>query len=119
MGHTVDRLALALCLLFSAPAAADPKGDAILPPTIARAKALLLRSLLSPEIVEFQNLSAKITKNPRGEFASVVCGQVNTYGNGGFVGFQRFVYVAKPEQVIVISDQSSAENKDLVRFLCG
>ncbi len=115
----MNRLALALCLLFSAPAAADPKGDAVLPPTIARAKALLLRSLLSPEIVEFQNLSAKITKNPGGELASVVCGQVNTYGNGGFVGFQRFVYVAKPEQVIVISDQSPAESKDLVRFLCG
>jgi hypothetical protein len=115
----VGRLTLILFILFGTPAAADPKGDAILPPTVARAKALLLRSLPSPEIVEFQNLSAKITKNPRGGFASVVCGQVNTYGNGGFVGFQPFVYLAKPEQVIVISNQSSAENKELVRVLCG
>ena len=104
--------------MFSATAAADPKGDALVPPTIARAKAILLRDMPSPEVVEFQNLSAKITRNQRGDFVSVVCGQVNTYGNGGFAGLQPFVYVAKPEQVIILSERSTSESKDLVKLLC-
>ena len=104
--------------MFSADAAADPKGDALVPPTIARAKAILLRDMTSPEVVEFQNLSAKITKDQRGDFVSVVCGQVNTYGNGGFAGLQSFVYVARPEQVIVISEQSASESKEVVKLLC-
>ena len=117
--YAVVRLVFVLCIMFSATAAADPKGDALVPPTIARAKAILLRDMTSPEIVEFQNLSAKITKNQRGDFVSVVCGQVNTYGNGGFAGLQPFVYVARPEQVIVISEQSAAETKELVKLLCN
>lgn len=112
------RLVLVLCVMFSAAAAADPKGDALVPPTIARAKAMLLRSMTSPEIVEFQSLSAKITKNQHGDFVSVVCGQVNTYGNGGFAGLQPFVYVARPEQVIVVSEQSTSATKELVKLLC-
>ena len=113
------RLAIALCIMFSAPAAADPKSDALVPPTIARAKAMLLRTMPSPDVVEFQNLSAKITKNQRGDFVSVVCGQVNTYGNGGFAGLQPFVYVARPEQMIVISERSPAETKELAKLLCN
>jgi hypothetical protein len=115
----VIRLVFVLCIMFGGPAAADPKGDALVPPTVARAKAMLLRDIPSPEVVEFQNVSTKIAKNQRGNLVSVVCGQINTYGNGGFAGPQPFVYVARPEQVIVISEKSPAENKELVKLLCN
>ena len=34
-------------------------------------------------------------------------------------GPQPFVYVARPEQVIVISEKSPAENKELLKLLCN
>jgi hypothetical protein len=118
-GFAVFRFAVLICIALLVPAMADPKSDALLAPTIVRAKAALLRTLPTPEVVEFRNVVAKITKNRRGDYVNVVCGEVNTYGNRGFVGFEPFAYVAEPAQLIMVLEQSPSETKDLMHFLCN
>ena len=102
-----------------APAAAAEKTDAVVAPPIAKAKAAILRGLVAPEVTEFRDVASKVARSPEGRLVTVVCGQVNTYGNGGFAGFQRFAFVVDPAQLIVITADTPPLHRDLVNALCG
>ena len=102
-----------------APASAAEKTDAIVAPPIAKAKAAVLRGLPAPEVTEFRDVASKVARTPEGRLLTVVCGLVNTYGNGGFVGFQRFVFVVDPVQLIVVSADTPPLHKDMATQLCG
>jgi hypothetical protein len=102
-----------------APGSAAEKADAIVAPPIAKAKAAVLRGLPAPEITEFRNVLSKVARTREGRLVTVVCGLVNTYGNGGFVGFQSFVFVVDPVQLIVVSADTPPEHKDMTTLLCG
>lgn len=110
---------IAWWLAAAAPAAAAEKADAVVAPPIAKAKAAILRGLAAPEITEFQNLSSKVARTSEGRLVTVVCGQVNTYGNGGFVGLQRFVFVVDPAQLIVVAADTPPAQKEMTTQLCG
>jgi hypothetical protein len=64
-------------------------------------------------------VASKVARVPEGRLVTVVCGLVNTYGNGGFVGFQRFVFVVDPVQLIVVSADTPPLHKDMATSLCG
>ena len=113
------RLGFVLSIAFAVPASAAEKADAVVSPPIAKAKAAILRGLPAPEITEFHNLSSKVARTPEGRLVTVVCGQVNTYGNGGFVGLQRFVFVVDPVQLVVISADTPPAQKEMTTLLCG
>lgn len=113
------RCGIALSMAMAAPASAAEKGDAIVAPPIAKAKAAILRGLSAPEVTEFRNVTSKVARMPDGGLVTVVCGLVNTYGNGGFVGYQRFVFMVDPAQLIVVSADTPPLHKDLETSLCG
>jgi hypothetical protein len=113
------RCAFALSAAIAAPASAAEKTDAIVAPAIAKAKAAILRGLAAPEVTEFRDVASKVARTPEGRLVTVVCGQVNTYGNGGFVGLQRFVFVVDPVQLIVVSADTPPLHRDLAAQLCG
>jgi hypothetical protein len=110
---------IGLSLAVAAPALAGEKTDAIVAPPIARAKAAILRGLAAPEITEFRNVSSKVARTPEGRLVTVVCGLVNTYGNGGFVGLQRFAFVVEPTQLIVVAADTPPAQKEMTTQLCG
>ncbi len=119
MAPTFKSFGVVLCLLIAAPASAAEKADAIVAPPVAKAKAAILRELPAPEVTEFRNLISKVARTAEGRLVSVVCGLVNTYGNGGFIGFQRFVFVVDPVQLIVLSADTPPAHKDMTTLLCG
>lgn len=102
-----------------APATAAEKTDAIVAPPIAKAKAAILRGLSAPEVAEFRDVASKVARMPEGQLVTVVCGSVNTYGNGGFAGLQRFAFVVDPVQLIVLAADTPPLHRDLVTQLCG
>jgi len=106
-------------MVIAAPAVAAEKTDAIVAPPIAKAKAAILHGLAAPEVTEFRDVASKVARVPEGRLVTVVCGLVNTYGNGGFVGFQRFVFVVDPVQLIVVSADTPPLHKDMATSLCG
>jgi hypothetical protein len=111
--------AIALSMATAAPASAAEKADAIVAPPIAKARAAILRGLQVPEVTEFRNVASKVARTPEGKLVTVVCGLVNTYGNGGFIGFQPFVFVVDPVQLIVVSADTPPLHKDMTTQLCG
>lgn len=110
---------IALSVAVAAPASAAEKADAIVAPPIAKAKAAILRGLQVPEVTEFRNVASKVARTSEGRLVTVVCGLVNTYGNGGFVGFQSFVFVVDPVQLIVVSADTPPLHKDMTTLFCG
>ena len=110
---------IAVSIAIVAPASAAEKTDAIVAPPIAKAKAAILRGLPAPEVTEFRDVASKVARTPEGRLLTVVCGLVNTYGNGGFAGFQRFVFVVDPVQLIVVSADTPPLHKDMATQLCG
>jgi hypothetical protein len=113
------RCAFALSVAVAVPAAAAEKTDAIVAPPVAKAKAAILRGLAAPEVTEFRDVASKVARTPEGRLVTVVCGQVNTYGNGGFVGFQRFLFVVDPVQLVVVSADTPPLHRDMATQLCG
>jgi hypothetical protein len=113
------RIAIACCLLLGSGAAAIEKGDPVEPPSIVRAKTAVLRTLQVPDVAVFENLSTKIAKDAKGERWSVVCGLLNTFGNGGFVGFQPFAFLVATSDAIIVSADTPPERKEFVRLLCS
>ena len=113
------RIVIACCLLLGGAAAAVEKGDPVEPPSIVRAKKAVLRTLQVPEVAVFENLSTKIAKDAKGERWSVVCGLVNTFGNGGFVGFQPFAFLVATSDAVIVSADTPPERKEFVRLLCS
>jgi hypothetical protein len=111
--------AVALSLAAAAPVSAVEKGDAIVAPAIAKARAAILRGLAVPEVAEFRDVASKVARTQDGRLVTAVCGLVNTYSNGGFVGFQRFVFVVDPAQLIVVSAETAPLHRDTVAQLCG
>jgi hypothetical protein len=109
----------AVSMAMIIPAAAAEKADAVVAPPVAKAKAAILRGLPAPEITEFRNLSSKVARTAEGRLVTVVCGLVNTYGNGGFAGLQRFVFVVDPVQLIVVSADTPPAQKEMTTLLCG
>ncbi len=109
----------AVSMAMIIPAAAAEKADAVVAPPIAKAKAAILRGLPAPEITEFRNLSSKVARTADGRLVTVVCGLVNTYGNGGFAGLQRFAFVVDPVQLIVVSADTPPAQKEMTTLLCG
>jgi hypothetical protein len=113
------RADVALWIAIAAPASAAEKADAIVAPPVAKAKAAILRGLPAPEITEFRNITSKVARTREGRLVTVVCGLVNTYGNGGFVGLQPFVFVVDPVQLIVVAADTPPEHKEMTTLLCG
>ena len=105
--------------LLAADVVAAEKTDAIVAPPIAKAKAAILRSLSVPEVAEFRDVTSKVARTPEGRLVTVVCGLVNTYSNGGFVGFQRFAFVVDPVQLIVVAADTPPLHRDTATQLCG
>jgi hypothetical protein len=112
-------MVLAAVMALAAPGLAAEKADAIIAPPVAKAKAAVLRGLVAPEVVEFRDVASKVGRFQDGRLVTVVCGLVNTYGNGGFVGFQRFVFVVDPAQLIVVTADTPPLHRDAATSLCG
>jgi hypothetical protein len=119
MRQRIKRIVMACCLLLGGEAAAIDKGDPVEPPSIVRAKKAVLRTLQVPEVAVFENLSTKIAKDAKGKRWSVVCGFVNTFGNGGFVGLQPFAFLVGTSDVVIIADDTPPQRKEFVRLLCS
>ncbi len=115
----MHRCGIVLSCVLAAPAFAGEKSDALVAPAVAKAKAAILRSLPVPEVAAFENLTARIVRHPNGKLVRVVCGLVNTFGNGGFAGPQSFVYVADPVQLVVVSVDTPPDEKKMVALFCG
>lgn len=98
---------------------AAEKSDALVAPPVAKAKAAILNGLAVPEVAEFRNISVKLARHQDGKLVRVVCGLVNTFSNGGYVGFQSFVYVLEPVQLVIVAADTPPDVKQTVTRLCG
>jgi hypothetical protein len=95
-------------MLASAAIAAGPKASTHASRVVAEAKTLAAQGLRDPQSAQFRNV---VTKSIAENRLLMVCGEVNAKNAyGGYVGFQRFVYVEGSSAVLLqLSDDEWQE----------